>query len=90
MEKKIQLGQKKGFLFQIGKIFGIFFFVILIKKHEKSQNLGSIPLAVQNYAEKNRLLVPPGLIGLNLHYIKFSKIKIFIYLDRFFLVEYLF
>ena len=26
----------------------------------------------------------------NLHYIKFSKIKIFIYLDRFFLVEYLF
>ena len=26
----------------------------------------------------------------NLHYIKFSKIKIFIYLGRFFLVEYLF
>ena len=70
MEKKIQVGEKKGFLFQIGNFFGIFFFItsLLIKKHEKSQNSGSIALAVQKLCRKKqapgtKYPPPGGLIG---------------------------
>ena len=49
MEKKIQVGETKGFLFFIGNFFGKKKLVtsLLIERQEKSQNLGSIPIALK-------------------------------------------
>ena len=56
MEKKIQVGETKGFLSFIGNIFGKKKLVtsLLIERQEKSQNLGSIPIALQKLSRRNQ------------------------------------
>ena len=50
------MGETKGFLFFIGNFFGKKKFVtsLLIERQEKSQNLGSIPIALQKLCKKNQ------------------------------------
>ena len=48
------MGEKKASCFRLENVLDFFFTSSLIKEHEKSQKLGSIPLEVQNYAEKAR------------------------------------
>ena len=56
MEKKILVGETKGFLFFMGYFFGKkkLFTSLLIERQEKSQNLGSIPRALQKLCKKNQ------------------------------------
>ena len=75
MEKKIQVGETKGFLFFIGNFFGKKKLVtsLLIERQEKSQNLGSIPASLQKLCRKNQApgtkYPPPGLIGLRKYFL---------------------
>ena len=60
------MGETKGFLFFIGNFFGKknLFTSLLIERQEKSQNLGSIPIALQKLCRKNQApgtkYPPPG------------------------------
>ena len=57
------MGETKGFLFFIGNFFGKKKLVtsLLIERQEKSQNLGSLPIALQKLCRKKQAPgTPPG------------------------------